>query len=238
MWRKSLHEIKPRRRRDRLMMVCNEVDDDHNANIPLLVTADDVEDASQYVRNNEDGNVQGQNEMDLLLQIIDNNEQGGQCINVVENERYAEQRVEQLSVEEEMGFLISDEHENNSSESEEEMGGPNMDDNVNIPLYHGAPITVAQKRKKRKNMLLLGLWYGPIKPDMNRFFYTFREDLEVLAHRGIDIEIERENWITVKGIMLMGTCDLPAKCQCLNFKQFNSDYGCPSCLCKGERVQI
>ncbi|KAK0156675.1 hypothetical protein PV328_012449, partial [Microctonus aethiopoides] len=91
MWRKSLHEIKPRRRRDRLMMVCNEVDDDHNANIPLLVTADDVEDASQYVRNNEDGNVQGQNEMDLLLQIIDNNEQGGQCINVVENERYAEQ---------------------------------------------------------------------------------------------------------------------------------------------------
>ncbi|KAK0077664.1 hypothetical protein PV326_009897 [Microctonus aethiopoides] len=140
MWRKSLNDVKSRRRRDQLRMTCNEV------------------------------------------------------------------HVEQVFVEEEMECSSSDDDRNNTSGSEEELEEPNIDLNDNIPLYDGASVTIAQ-------------------------------NLELIAHRGIDIEIERGNGIVVKGIMLMGTCDLPAKCQCLNFKQFNSDYGCPSCLYRDERVQ-
>ncbi|XP_026828515.1 uncharacterized protein LOC113562671 [Ooceraea biroi] len=36
----------------------------------------------------------------------------------------------------------------------------------------------------------------------------------------------------------MGTVHLPAKSDFLNFIQFNGDYGCPSCYCKGENIAI
>lgn len=37
----------------------------------------------------------------------------------------------------------------------------------------------------------------------------------------------------------MGTADLPAKSDFLNFVQFNGNYnGCPACYCKGENVLI
>ncbi|XP_015124327.1 uncharacterized protein LOC107046259 isoform X1 [Diachasma alloeum] len=42
--------------------------------------------------------------------------------------------------------------------------------------------------------------------------------------------------ITVRGLLLMGTCDLPAKAEFLNFIQFNGNYGCPACFSKGENV--
>ncbi|CAG5075369.1 Protein of unknown function [Cotesia congregata] len=38
----------------------------------------------------------------------------------------------------------------------------------------------------------------------------------------------------VRGVMLMGVCDQPAKGDCFNFVQYNGDYGCTSCLSKGE----
>ncbi|KYN27887.1 hypothetical protein ALC57_02710 [Trachymyrmex cornetzi] len=36
----------------------------------------------------------------------------------------------------------------------------------------------------------------------------------------------------------MGTADLPAKSDFFSFVQFNGDYGCPSCYCKGENIPI
>lgn len=36
----------------------------------------------------------------------------------------------------------------------------------------------------------------------------------------------------------MGTADLPAKSDFLNFVQFNGNYGCPACYSKGENVSI
>ncbi|KAE8738233.1 hypothetical protein FOCC_FOCC016292 [Frankliniella occidentalis] len=41
--------------------------------------------------------------------------------------------------------------------------------------------------------------------------------------------------ILVKGVMLCGTCDMPAKSTFLRIKQFNGFYGCPRCLQKGEQ---
>ncbi|KAF4518656.1 hypothetical protein B566_EDAN002690 [Ephemera danica] len=36
------------------------------------------------------------------------------------------------------------------------------------------------------------------------------------------------------GVILCGTCDLPAKALVLNMNQFNGKYGCPKCLTKGQ----
>ncbi|KAK0070856.1 hypothetical protein PV326_001998, partial [Microctonus aethiopoides] len=121
MWRKSLNDVKSRRRRDRLRMTCNGV---HG--------------------NDDNGNVQAQNENDLHLPIVGNNEQDAEYMNAVENGRYDEQRVEQVFVEEEMECLSSDDDGNNTSGSEEELEEPNIDANDNIPLYDGAPVTIAQ----------------------------------------------------------------------------------------------
>ena len=46
---------------------------------------------------------------------------------------------------------------------------------------------------------------------------------------GIEIKVPNNNYIIVKDVLLIETCDLPAKC--LNFFQFND---CHLCLCKGE----
>nr|XP_012234439.1 PREDICTED: uncharacterized protein LOC105679152 [Linepithema humile] len=108
------------------------------------------------------------------------------------------------------------------------------------PLYLTINELPFNERKKRKNTLLLGLWYGDKKPNANSFIYKFREALEEIS-KGIEIEVKRYNNIelkTIRGVLLMGTADLPAKSDFLNFVQFNGDYGCPSCYCKGENVSL
>ncbi|XP_011859941.1 PREDICTED: uncharacterized protein LOC105557338 [Vollenhovia emeryi] len=117
-----------------------------------------------------------------------------------------------------------------------------------IPVFKSSKISIwpvyltinelpFKERKKRENTLLLGYWFDDKKPHMNFLIYKFRKELENIAE-GIEINLPENNNIIVRGIALMGTCDLPARSECLNFIQFNGDFGCPSCLCKGERVPI
>lgn len=94
-----------------------------------------------------------------------------------------------------------------------------------------------EDRKRRENTLLVGYWYNDKKPQMNTFLYKFMKTFQEIVE-GVQITLPDNNIIIVKGIILMGTCDLPAKCDCLNFIQFNDDYGCHSCLCKGEHIEI
>lgn len=96
------------------------------------------------------------------------------------------------------------------------------------------------ERKKRENTLLLGIWYKDKKPNANSFIYKFREALEQIS-KGIQVQITRGNNIelkTVRGVLLLGTADLSAKSDFLNLVQFNGDYGCPLCYCKGENVPL
>lgn len=89
------------------------------------------------------------------------------------------------------------------------------------PLYLIINELPFNERKKRENTLLLGLWYGDKKPNANSFIYKFREELEALEEiKGIQVQVTRHNNIelkTVKGVLLMGTADLPAKSDFLNF---------------------
>lgn len=55
-------------------------------------------------------------------------------------------------------------------------------------------------------------------------------------NNGIPVNLPNNDHIIIRGILLMGTCDLPAKCECVNFMQFNGDYGCQLCLTKGKNA--
>ena len=92
-------------------------------------------------------------------------------------------------------------------------------------------------RKKRENILLAGLWYGNTKPKMNKFFNCIREELDKLG-QGIQVVLPYNGSINFRGLLLTGTCDTPARCECLNFLYFNGHYGCSFCLCQGESVPI
>ncbi|XP_033217303.1 uncharacterized protein LOC117173044 isoform X1 [Belonocnema kinseyi] len=91
----------------------------------------------------------------------------------------------------------------------------------------------------KKKTILAGLWFGNKKPNANYFVYKFRQQFENIFHRGIQIELPNINHtITVRGVLLRGACDLPAKAQFLNFVQFNSENGCPTCHCTGEQLPL
>ena len=78
---------------------------------------------------------------------------------------------------------------------------------------------------KRENMILAGLWFGLSKPAANLFINVFRGGLDDLF-RWVNFTLNDQSEIEVREIVMCGTCDIPAKSQFLNMKQFNGDYGC------------
>lgn len=61
------------------------------------------------------------------------------------------------------------------------------------------------------NMLLAGVWFGPNKPFMLTFLKPFHTIFHQLETNGVDILILNGEEITVRAILLCGTCDLPAR---------------------------
>lgn len=92
-------------------------------------------------------------------------------------------------------------------------------------------------RQKKENTILAGLWFGDKKPNANNFVYKFRAQFATLANQGTPITLSNPaREVIVRRILMKGTCDLPAKAQFLNVTQFNGDYGCPACYCKGQNI--
>eukprot|EP00111_Clytia_hemisphaerica_P019526 TCONS_00057559-protein len=58
------------------------------------------------------------------------------------------------------------------------------------------------------------------------------ETMNGIRENGIKINDK----VTLKGMILCGTCDMPAKASVLNMCQFNAFYGCPKCTQRGETV--
>lgn len=104
------------------------------------------------------------------------------------------------------------------------------------PLYLSINELPFKLRKNMDNILLVGLWFGNKKPDANKFVHRFRGQFETIF-QGLNVNIPgRNNVTTIRGVLLTGTCDLPAKSQFLNTNQYNGEYGCPCCYNKGESV--
>lgn len=97
------------------------------------------------------------------------------------------------------------------------------------PVYLSINVLPFEERWKRENLLFLGLWFGDQKPNANNYFNKFYDQLKMLF-RGINITLPDNEIIKVRALLIIGTCDLPAKCQFLNFTHYIGAYGCRSCL--------
>lgn len=87
-------------------------------------------------------------------------------------------------------------------------------------------------RLRPQNVIFAGLWFGPKKPITHLFINAFKEDLRRL-YKGVKIKLATGTFITLRSIILSGTCDLPAKALFLSLKQYNGNFGCPTCKIKG-----
>lgn len=90
-----------------------------------------------------------------------------------------------------------------------------------------------RERVKKENTLLAGLWCGT-KPNANLFVYSFKEDLRTLYHGSRIWVHDLQAYRPVRGLVLLGVADLPAKANFLNCTAHNGFHGCLACEEPGE----
>ncbi|KAL7299460.1 hypothetical protein TKK_0007701 [Trichogramma kaykai] len=117
-----------------------------------------------------------------------------------------------------------------------------------VPLFKSSKISIwpfllminelpYRQRIKKENLILAGLWFGTDKPNPNLFMSSLVHELDELF-QGIQIEIGNPaQQIQVRGLIISGTCDLPAVALFRNMKQYNSTYGCTNCLIETQRYE-
>lgn len=104
------------------------------------------------------------------------------------------------------------------------------------PIYLVINELPPEKRYLPENILLIGLWYSDEKPDFNLFLGAMYQEFSEI-YNGVQLEVAGgTDLITVRGLLLWGTCDLPAKALMLNMQQFNGECGCPKCKVPGKSV--
>ncbi|XP_043472593.1 uncharacterized protein LOC122505177 [Leptopilina heterotoma] len=92
------------------------------------------------------------------------------------------------------------------------------------------------ERFKKENLILAAMWFGEEKPSANMFLLPLYDELMEIK-TGVDFKLfGQEELVNVKGIIICGTCDLPAKAKFLNMMQYNGKCGCPKCKQEGKRV--
>ncbi|KAK0175096.1 hypothetical protein PV327_008876 [Microctonus hyperodae] len=95
-----------------------------------------------------------------------------------------------------------------------------------------------KKRVFHSNILTPGIWFGPIDPLIHLFLAPLHSQLENL-HRGFEVMIPSRNEVRrVKGIVLCGTADAPARSDFLCHIRFNGYYGCTRCKTREERIRV
>jgi hypothetical protein len=103
------------------------------------------------------------------------------------------------------------------------------------PLYLKINELPPKKRLFLSNKILAGLWFGDSKPAVNTYFRPIYNSLHNLYGEGISVTSpDVTGPLQCRGIMLSGTCDMPAKAMALNMIGHNGFYGCPKCSQPGE----
>ena len=105
------------------------------------------------------------------------------------------------------------------------------------PLYFAINELPCPQRFQKENMILAGLWYGERKPLMLNFLKPFHTALSKLETDGMEAKSPSGEIFISKAILLLGTCDMPAKCMVCNSTQFNGFYGCLKCKQPGCTVK-
>ena len=101
------------------------------------------------------------------------------------------------------------------------------------PLYLVINELPYEKRFKKENLILAVLWFGEEKPFPNLFLFPLHDEMQQLSN-GADYE--KPGAEIVKRIIICGTCDLPAKANFLNMKQYNGIFGCHKCQQEGQKL--
>ena len=83
-------------------------------------------------------------------------------------------------------------------------------------------------RFARENVLLAGIWQGKGKPPMGQFLQVFSDKMNDLYANGLTLKVDKQE-VTVKVMVICGTCDLPAKASALNMTLFNGADSCITC---------
>ena len=86
---------------------------------------------------------------------------------------------------------------------------------------------------RSRNILLTGLWFGQVKPNMNTFLQPFVTECKKLEEIGFALQSESQ---CRKVFALICSSDSPARAIIRNTKQFNGEYGCDWCEHKGVGV--
>ena len=104
------------------------------------------------------------------------------------------------------------------------------------PLYLIINELPHHKRFAKENMLFAGMWFGEKKPAMWTFLKPFHESFSKLEH-GVNCSVNGIGNVTCQGVLLGGTCDLPARCLVCNAIQYNGASSCWKCLQQGKTVK-
>ena len=89
---------------------------------------------------------------------------------------------------------------------------------------------------RTKELILMGLWFGKNKPNMNVFLCPFVEKMHALSTKGVQCILNGVE-ICIKIFALICCVDSVARTPVLGFVQFNGRYGCHQYLHPGESVK-
>lgn len=89
---------------------------------------------------------------------------------------------------------------------------------------------------RTNELIVVGLWFGKDKPDMQVFLDPFVENINKLSTEGVQCKINGAD-ISIKIFPLVCCVDSVARAPMLGFVQFNGKFGCHQCLHPGESVK-
>lgn len=90
-------------------------------------------------------------------------------------------------------------------------------------------------RMNAENIILAGIWQGPIKPPMNLILTPVLDKIHYIKSNGIPVHTPGGKK-TLRACLLLAVFDLPAKAAATNINQYNGYYSCTHCLDKGAHV--
>lgn len=105
------------------------------------------------------------------------------------------------------------------------------------PLYLAVNELPYCQRFTKENMILAGLWFGDLKPIMELYLEPFHQSLSALELDGAHCTLPNKTVIHVRGMLLAGSADLPAKSLVLNMHNYNGNCGCAKCKQPGQTLR-
>lgn len=101
------------------------------------------------------------------------------------------------------------------------------------PLYLTINELPFSERFCKENIIVPVLWCGPVKPHGNMLLHCLEPGLNELR-KGVSMEVDSIGTKVVKGVLIGGTGDTPARALMLHMVQHNGENSCQKCYQPGE----